>query len=100
MIGPSLIEARIYQLTNALKDGLKAMGAKLVTPQDQRFSAGVCIIEVPRERCRQVVDRLYQEQGIAGAPTGVLRLYPHIHNTIEHIERALEGVKGMRQLIP
>ena len=99
MIGPSLIEARIYQLVNALKDGLKAMGAKLVTPQDQRFSAGVCIIEVPRERRRQVVDRLYHEQGIAGAPTGGLRLCPHIYNTIEHIERALEGVKAMRQLI-
>jgi len=99
MIGPSLIEARIYQLANALKDGLKGMGAKLVTPQDQRFSAGVCIIEVPRERRRQVVDRLYHEQGIAGAPTGGLRLCPHIYNTIEHIERALEGVKAMRQLI-
>ena len=99
MIGPSLIEARIYQLANALKDGLKAMGAKLVTPQDQRFSAGVCVIEVPRERRRQVLDRLYHEQGIAGAPTGGLRLCPHIYNTIEHIERALEGVKAMRQLI-
>ena len=99
MIGPSLIEARIYQLANALKNGLKGMGAKLVTPQDPRFSAGVCIIEVPRERRLQAVDRLYHEYGIAGAPTGGLRLCPHLYNTMEHIERALEGVKAMRRLI-
>ena len=99
MIGPARIEARVYQLVNILKSGLKAIGAKLVTPQDSRFSAGVCIIEVPRQRRQQVVDQLYHEYGIAGAPTGGLRLCPHIYNTVEHIERALEGVKAMRGLI-
>ena len=99
MIGPARIEARLYQLVNTLKSGLGAMGAKRVTPEDPRFSAGVCIIEVPRQRRQQVVDQLYRDYGIAGAQTGGLRLCPHLYNTMEHIERALEGVKAMRGLI-
>jgi selenocysteine lyase/cysteine desulfurase len=99
MIGPSSIETRISQLASRLKTGLEAMGAKLVTPQDPRFSAGVCIIEVPMERRQQVFNRLYNEYGIAGSSTTGLRLCPHIYNTMEHIDRALEGVKAMRQFI-
>ncbi|MDA2937720.1 aminotransferase class V-fold PLP-dependent enzyme [Acidobacteria bacterium AH-259-A15] len=99
MVGPSRIEARVYHLANTLKAGLKEIGAKLVTPEDPRFSAGVCIIEVPEERRKKMLDRLYHEYGIAGAPTGGLRLCPHLYNTMEHIERALEGVKAMRRFI-
>jgi selenocysteine lyase/cysteine desulfurase len=38
---------------------------------------------------------LYDEFGIAGAPTGGLRLCPHIYNTLEHIERAVKGIKSI-----
>ena len=33
--------------------------------------------------------------GIAGAPTGGLRLCPHIYNTREHVERAVRGVRAL-----
>ncbi|MEE8160431.1 MAG: aminotransferase class V-fold PLP-dependent enzyme [Acidobacteriota bacterium] len=98
-IGSSRIEARVRQLAGRLRSGLAELGAKLVTPEDPRFNAGVCIIEVPLRRRQLLVDRLYQEYGIAGAATGGLRLCPHLYNTMEHIERALKGVKAMRHLI-
>ena len=98
-IGSSRIEARVRQLADRLRSGLAELGAQLVTPEDSRFNAGVCIIEVPLKRRQLLVDRLYQEYGIAGAATGGLRLCPHLYNTMEHIERALKGVKGMRHLI-
>ncbi|MFQ5789237.1 MAG: aminotransferase class V-fold PLP-dependent enzyme, partial [Acidobacteriota bacterium] len=98
-IGPDRIEARIIELASALKAGLKDMGAKLVTPEDPQLSGGVCIIEAPGEMRRKVMDRLYHEHGIAGAPTGGLRLCPHLYNTREHVERALRGVEALRSLI-
>ena len=98
-IGSSRIEARVRQLADRLRSGLAELGARLVTPEDPRFNAGVCIIEVPLKRRQLLVDRLYQEYGIAGAATGGLRLCPHLYNTMEHIERALKGVKAMRHLI-
>jgi selenocysteine lyase/cysteine desulfurase len=98
-IGSSRIEARVRQLADRLRSGLAELGAQLVTPEDPRLNAGVCIIEVPLKRRQLLVDRLYQEYGIAGAATGGLRLCPHLYNTMEHIERALKGVKAMRHLI-
>lgn len=97
-IGSSRI-ARIRLLAGRLRSGLAELGAKLVTPEDPRFNAGICIIEVPLKRRQLLVDRLYQEYGIAGATTGGLRLSPHFYNTMEHIERALKGVRAMRHLI-
>ena len=47
----------------------------------------------------ELMDRLYREHGIAGAPTGGLRLCPHVYNTMEHVERAVRGVAGLRNLI-
>lgn len=98
-IGPDRIEARVTELAGALREGLKEAGFSLVTPLDPKFSGGVCIIESRRETRQQVVDKLYNEHGIAGAPTGGLRLCPHVYNTREHVERALKGIKAMRKLI-
>ena len=72
------------------------MGVALVTPLEPELSAGVCIAEVPSVRRQDVWNRLYEEHGIAGAPTGGLRLSPHVYNTEEHIDRALAGVRALR----
>ena len=36
--------------------------------------------------------------GIAGAATGGLRLCPHVYNTMAHVNRAVEGIRSVRQL--
>ena len=94
-IGPARVEARVCELTNALKAGLKEAGAELVTPLDPALSAGVCVIRVPSGKGDQVYHKLYTQHGIAGAPTGGLRLCPHVYNTREHVERAVRGVKAL-----
>jgi selenocysteine lyase/cysteine desulfurase len=99
MIGPTRVEKRVLELAHMLKAGLKDLGARLVTPEDPRLSAGVCIIEVAEEKRRQLADLLYEQHGIAGADTGGLRLCPHVYNTPEHIERALEGVRSLRRFL-
>jgi selenocysteine lyase/cysteine desulfurase len=94
-IGPARVEARLYELANALKGGLKEAGAELVTPLDPALSAGVCVIRVPPGQGDAVYHKLDAEYGIAGAPTGGLRLCPHLYNTRGHVERAVRGVKAL-----
>ena len=39
---------------------------------------------------RDLFERLYTTHGFAGAPTGGLRLSPHIYNTVDEIDRVVE----------
>ncbi len=82
-------------MATALKEGVTALGAPLVTPMEPHLSGGVCILEVAGDR-NAVYQRLYEEYGIAGAPTGGLRFSPHIYNTMAHVERAVAAVAAMR----
>lgn len=94
-IGAAQVEPRLTELASALKAGLVDAGFTLVTPEDPKLSGGVCIIEVERSKSREALNRLYEEHGIAGAGTGGLRLCPHVYNTMEHVERAVSGVKAI-----
>jgi isopenicillin-N epimerase len=94
-IGPARAESRLMELASSLKTGLKEAGIDLVTPLDPSQSAGVCVIRVPAAKRNEVYNKLYEEHGIAGAATGGLRLCPHVYNTREHIERAIQGVKAL-----
>jgi len=99
-LGPRRVEARVRRLAQTLKSRLvEEAGARLVTPQEASFSAGVCIIEVPEENRQKALDRLYEEFGIAGSTSGGLRFCPHVYNTAEHIGRAVAAVKAMRAWI-
>ncbi|MEJ2539010.1 MAG: aminotransferase class V-fold PLP-dependent enzyme [Gemmatimonadota bacterium] len=94
-LGPREIEARVAGLATALKEGMREMGVPLVTPMEPALSGGVVIARVAGDG-NAVFQRLYAEHGIAGAPTGGLRLSPHVSNTMDHIERALNGVRALR----
>jgi selenocysteine lyase/cysteine desulfurase len=98
-IGPQRIEARVRDLATQLKQGLKDLGATLVTPENPAMSSGVVIIEVPKPNQKTVVDTLYAKFGIAASSSGGLRLCPHVYNTQAHIKRALDGVASMRDLV-
>jgi selenocysteine lyase/cysteine desulfurase len=63
------------------------------------LSGGVCIAASDGERRGELFERLYAEHGIAGAPTGGLRLCPHLYYTVDHVDRALQGVKELRSLL-
>ena len=97
-IGAAEVEARVSALATVLKEGMAELGTALVTPMDPGLSGGVCIMEVPGDR-RAALDGLYEEHGIAGAGTGGLRLCPHVYNTMAHVERAVEGIRALREVI-
>jgi isopenicillin-N epimerase len=97
MLGSAAVEARMYALVQTLKKGLQDAGAKLVTPMDEKVSGGVCIIQVPQQHRADMVNAMYDKHGIAGSATGGLRLCPHLYNTMEHVERAVAGVKDLKK---
>jgi selenocysteine lyase/cysteine desulfurase len=98
-IGPERVEARVLELASALKSGLSELGLQVVTPMEPELSGGVVIANVPSEKRRDLLNRLYDEHGIAGAGTGGLRLCPHVYNTMEHVERAVAGVKELKRTL-
>lgn len=95
LIGSKRIEQRVAQLAQHLKQGMAEAGLDLLTPMAPEFSHGVCITKLDPAQRGEIVDRLYREHGIAGAATGGLRLCPTIYNTIEHVDRAVAGVKTL-----
>lgn len=97
-IGAAEVEARVRRLATVLKEGMAELEMTPVTPMDPDLSGGVCIGEVPGDR-RAALDGLYEEHGIAGAGTGGLRLCPHVYNTMAHVERAVEGMRALREVI-
>jgi isopenicillin-N epimerase len=91
-IGPDRVGARIRELAGKLKSRLAELGAELVTSPDPALSGGVVVVRFPGVEASAIHERLYREHGIAGAPTGGLRLCPHVYNTRADVVRALEAV--------
>jgi selenocysteine lyase/cysteine desulfurase len=98
-IGGAKVEARVLELTGALKERIAALDLPLATPRDAALSGGVCIVRAKAEAGHQVYEEMYSRHGIACAATGGLRLCPHVYKTMEHIERAAAAIKAMRNLL-
>jgi selenocysteine lyase/cysteine desulfurase len=93
VIGPARIETRVLELAAALRSVLSALpGASPVTPDSPLSSAGVVVVRFDGIDNAAVYRRLYEQHGIAGAPTGGLRLCPHVYNTLADVQRAGDAV--------
>jgi selenocysteine lyase/cysteine desulfurase len=97
-IGIDRIEGRVRGLSARLKDGLRQRLPKvrIHTPMDPELSAGVVVFDPGVEDARGAYMKLYEEYGVAGAPRGGefsgIRLCPHIYNTADEIDLAVEAV--------
>ncbi len=97
-IGIDRIEARVRQLSARLKQGLRDRipGVSFHTPLGRELSAGVVVFDPGVADAGAAFARLYEEHGVAGAPRGGefsgIRLCPHIYNTAEEVDRAVEAV--------
>lgn len=93
LLGSDRIELRVHELASILKQGVsKIPGAQLKTSVDTSLSGGVCVMEFEGKDNGKIYEQLYKEYGIAGAPTGGVRLCPHIYNTMDEIERTIEAL--------
>jgi selenocysteine lyase/cysteine desulfurase len=98
LIGAEKVEARVLQLASALKEKIAALDLRLATPRKPDLSGGVCIVPADAQKGKEAFETLYRKFGIAAAATGGVRLCPHIYNTMDHVDRAVEGIKAVRHL--
>lgn len=102
LIGVEAVETRVRQLAARLRTRLseRLPGVRFHTPAEPELSGGVVIFQLPGvDNHREAYGRLYEEHGIAGASAGGgfdgIRLCPHIYNTLEQVERAVDAVAAV-----
>ena len=97
-IGTENIENRLYDITDALKRGIKEIpGSYLLTPEDHNMSAGVVIFSLKGVNGREGFDTLYKKYQVAAAPASSIdngiRLSPHIYNTMDDVDKVISALK-------
>jgi isopenicillin-N epimerase len=93
-IGRKNIENRIVQLNTYLKQQIKSKipQATFVTPESPQYSGGIVIFNLPGKEIHEVTDKLYHTHKIAAAPSGGIRLSPHIYNTMKDIDYVVKAI--------
>jgi selenocysteine lyase/cysteine desulfurase len=98
MIGKDRIETRIRFLAAALKMKLKERipGIKFRTPLTPELSGGVVVFHIAGIDLSKALDILYHKHNIGcavfGGDSGGIRFCPHIYNTAEEIDKAVDAV--------
>ncbi len=93
-IGKQKIQSRVLQLSAYLKEQIKKKipQAVFVTPITPELSGGIVVIKIPGKNNTELYQQLYKNHGIAGAPTGGIRLSPHIYNTLQDIDKIVAAL--------
>ncbi len=100
-IGAEAIEARILEITGALKAGLRERipTVEFHTPMRDEMSSGVMVFRVPGVDSGAAYQALYEEHKVAAAGRGGefegIRLSPHVYNTLADVEYALDAITAV-----
>lgn len=97
-LAPKKPYERVGALAKKLKEKLVEHDWELVTPEDMSRSWGVVRIRAPKEgRSSNLYNWLYEAYRIAGSgDDDTFRLCPHIYNTMDDIDRAVQGMNAWR----
>jgi len=99
-IGKERIEERIRFLVRTLKTRLEERIPKIMfrTPLNPKFRGGVVVFHIPGLDLNKALDTLYHEHNLGcavfGGDRGGIRYCPHIYNTVEEIDKAVDAVAG------
>ncbi|MGW8267334.1 MAG: aminotransferase class V-fold PLP-dependent enzyme [Longimicrobiales bacterium] len=97
-IGPDAVEARVRALAGSVRETLRERIPDVVffTPEVEASRAGVVVFEIPGRDHDAIFEGVYQSHRLGcaamhGLFTG-LRLSPHLYNTMDQVEAAVEAV--------
>jgi selenocysteine lyase/cysteine desulfurase len=94
-IGPDRIERRLFELTDRLADGLRARGARIVSPWEADARSGIVVFqrgEDPQGLCAELIRRGF----IVRVRGGGIRVAPHFYNNEDDIDRLLQALDDLR----
>ena len=100
-VGKDRVEARIRDLAGLLKKRLtqKIQNIEFRTPSEAEWSGGVVVFNIHGVDLSHALDTLYHQFHIGGAVFGGdlagIRLCPHIYNSPEQVEKAVDAVAGL-----
>jgi selenocysteine lyase/cysteine desulfurase len=95
--GTDTIERKIGALTHLIKEGIRAEGWELATPEDAAHHGAMIAVRAKDEVA--IVDALAHDHIVTSSRDGNLRISPHIYNNDEDIERLLESLRQHRRYI-
>ena len=101
LIGKDRVEKRIRTLTDALMQKLKSRipGIHFITPSNPEFNGGVVVFKIPGLNLDGVLNKLYEEHHIGcaifGGDLAGIRMCPHIYNTMDQIDKAVDAVASL-----
>lgn len=93
-IGRANIEARVRALNARLREQIqsKVPGATFVSPSRPEMTGGITIVNINGKKAPDLYNNLYTQYGIAGAPSGGVRLSPHIYNTMSDMDKVVSAL--------
>jgi len=96
-IGPDRVYARVKELGNHLRAGLRATpGVKLYTSAEPAMAAGITVYSVPGVTGPQLQEEMWQRARLRPRSNGAgVRHCTHIFNSPQEIDRALEVVRAL-----
>ncbi|MEM9462016.1 MAG: aminotransferase class V-fold PLP-dependent enzyme [Myxococcota bacterium] len=94
-IGLPRAQQRIRSLTSRLADGLRSIGASIISPWEPEHRSGIVVVDVAEPQ--RVVAALRERQIICSTVRSRLRISPHVYNDEADIDRL---VAGLARLLP
>jgi selenocysteine lyase/cysteine desulfurase len=88
-IGLATIEKHIRLLNDRLRQGLRAQGYEIVTPEEPRRSAGITLCRKPDSDMAERHLHLRRNAMVCSLRENCLRIAPHFYNTEAEVERFL-----------
>ena len=95
--GTDTIERKIGALTHLIKEGIRAEGWELATPEEAAHHGAMIAVRTKDEVA--IVDALARDHIVTSSRDGNLRISPHIYNNDEDIARLLESLRRHRRYI-
>ena len=94
-LGPEAVEARVLALADRVAAGLERLGFELAAPRTPGETSGIVAGAHPDRPAEELAEGLIARDVIVSHRAGRLRLSPHVYNTEEEIDRALETLAGL-----
>jgi selenocysteine lyase/cysteine desulfurase len=93
-IGPAAIEQRVGAVTDALAEGLRALGATMLSPRGPGEQSGILTVSLGDPAALH--DALTREGIVARQRMGGVRLAPHFYADAGDVERVLAVARAHR----
>jgi cysteine desulfurase/selenocysteine lyase len=88
------IEKRVCSLTDQLEQGVRALGAEVLSPRSAGEKSGILSFQLPGEDPESTVDRLRTRNIFSIVRRGGVRLSPHFYNNESEIDLLLKALKS------